>query len=135
LQAKRPPAQPERLEAETCTGTKRNVTGAARNRDPHGPPDAKGSSVPTACVIVRSDGIPQILHTRTRDLTEPYPESIAALLAVTGAYVSALLPASTAVVLVTTCLAIELGRAYKARRLLCQPIAEVLELPTRRRTW
>ncbi len=91
--------------------------------------------MPTVCVIIRNDGIPQILHARTRDITEPYPESIAALLAVTGAYVSALLPASTAVVLVTTCLAIELWRAYKARRLLCQPIAEVLQLPTRHRVW
>ncbi len=115
------------------TGTKVVFTGVAARwigvaRSVHNAP-----AVSSIFVIVREDGIAQIRSTRYRDITDPYPESITALLAVAGLYVSALLPASTTVVLVTACLAVELWRASRAHSLLCQPVAEVVELPVRRR--
>lgn len=77
----------------------------------------------------RHDGILQILPTRLRrDVFDPYPESIAALLFASGLYVSTVIPGPLALAVIASCLARELWRARIARRLLCQPLAEVEDL-------
>ncbi len=93
-------------------------------------------NLPPMAVLVRRrrDGLTQILPPPfRRDVREPFPESFGAFLLGTGLYVATFIPGKAELAIVAACLGLELWRAYRARKLLERPLAEVQEFPARRR--
>ncbi len=85
----------------------------------------------TALVRRRQDGLIQIVPARARAV-DRYPDTVAVLVLALGLYVSTLLSARAMAAIAVACVAVEVWRAWRGRR-LSQPLAPVAELAVERR--